>query len=266
MSKGNILNLKCEICGKEMLSTKSMSHIPLIHKITVKDYYDKFLRKPNEGFCIECGKETKFLGIFIKYQKFCSLKCSNQNQDRINLFKISYKENDLDEIKSKREETNLKRFGDKIANRNIDVKRKTKDTCMKRYGFTNPMMSKNISKKSYSNRKSSMPYSFKWKEYKFPSGEIVKIQGKENKTLDKLLKVFDEKEIYVHKGVPTIFYIDINGVKRKHFPDIYIKKLNWIFECKCNYTWNPDEETRKNNILKFKEAKKQGFNYNVIIE
>ena len=79
------------------------------------------------------------------------------------------------------------------------------------------------------------------------------------------LKCFKEKEILVHKGVPTIKYKDINGQIRDHFPDIYVPRYNWIFECKCNYTWNPDEKTKRNNILKIKSAKKQGFSYNLIM-
>ncbi len=266
MSFGKQINLKCEICGKELTSTKSMSHIPLIHKITIKQYFDKYLRKTNEGFCLECGNETKFLGIFLRYQKFCSLKCSNTNTTRKQKFSKSYKENDIEIIKEKRYNTNFIRYGNRNANQVREIKKKIVETCLRKYNVPNPMMRKEISDKSQSNRK--VPFtsaSYKWKKYLTPSGKVLLVQGKENKLLDKLLKIFPENEISVHKGVPTIKYIDCNGKVRKHFPDVYIKKLNWIFECKCNYTWNPNEVDRKNNILKYKEAKKLGFKYNIMI-
>ncbi len=265
MSFGKEIALKCEICGKELISTKSMSHIPLIHKISVKEYYDKYLRTQNEGFCLQCGKETKFLGIFKKYQKFCSLTCSNNNESRKQEFSKSYKKNDIQLIKEKRFNTNFLRYGNSNANQVPEIKKKIIETCLRKYNVRYAMMNKDISNKSYSNRKAPLPSSFKWKEYVMPSGRILLIQGRENKMLDKLLQIFTEEEILVHKGVPTIKYKDCNGIYRKHYPDAYVKKLNWIFECKCNYTWNPNEETRKNNILKYKEAKKLGFKYNVII-
>ena len=202
------INLKCEICGRDLLSTKSMSHIKLIHKIELKDYYDKFLKKDGEWICPECGKETTYRGVKLGYQKFCSLKCSNNNENRISLFKKSYKNNDMSEIKRKRENTNLLRYGDTNANNVLEIKMKNINTCMKRYGVSHPMMIKTISLKSYSSRKTPAPkVSFKWKDYILPSGKVVKVQGRENKMLDKLLKVFKESDLLIHNGVPTIKYI-----------------------------------------------------------
>ena len=76
------MSLYCKICGKKLKSTKSMSHVKTIHNMEIKEYYDKFLRKDGEGFCFNCKEETKFLGVKIGYQKFCSLSCSNKNINR----------------------------------------------------------------------------------------------------------------------------------------------------------------------------------------
>jgi hypothetical protein len=255
---------KCDICGFEVKNSKGTSHFYLKHNLTSKQYYDKYIRKEGEGLCIQCGKETKFLNW--KYQKFCSLKCSNNNETRKLTFSASYKLNDISLIKVKREETNLIRHGNKNANRVFKIKLKAKNTCLKKYGVDNPMKLKKISSKSFLCRKSPVPKtSFKWKNYKLPSGLIIKVQGRENLLLNKLLKSFNEKDLRIHKNVPTITYLDTNGKMRRYFPDVYVPRLNWIFEAKCNYTWNPNEETRKNNILKFKEVKKLGFKYNVVI-
>lgn len=255
---------KCVICGFEVKNKKGVSHFNLKHNLTSKQYYDRYIKQEHEGFCNQCGKETKFLNW--KYQKFCSLKCSNNNENRKLLFSKSYKLNDLKLIKNKRENTNLIRYGNKNANKVLEIKLKTKRSCLKKYGVENPMKLKKISLRAFGNRKSPVPKtSFKWKDYKLPSGIIIKIQGRENLLLDKLLKIFNENDLCIHKNVPTIQYFDSNGKMRRHFPDVFIPRLNWIFEAKCNYTWNPDEETRRNNILKFKEAKKLGFKYNVVI-
>jgi very-short-patch-repair endonuclease len=48
------------------------------HNISTKDYYDKFIKKENEGKCKRCNKETKFASINSGYQLFCSRSCSNK--------------------------------------------------------------------------------------------------------------------------------------------------------------------------------------------
>lgn len=62
--------LYCRECGREFETQKSLSgHIWNFHHITVKDYYDKYLKKfPDEGICI-CGNETTFLGTKYGYSK-----------------------------------------------------------------------------------------------------------------------------------------------------------------------------------------------------
>ncbi len=75
---------KCELCKREFeTATKLVSH--LTHpksscKINIKDYYDKFLRKPNEGICIYCGRETSF-GSIVKGYLFNKCKhCRNEGE------------------------------------------------------------------------------------------------------------------------------------------------------------------------------------------
>lgn len=67
--------MKCLICDKEFLMLgKHLS----VHKITCKEYYDRFLKKEKEGICY-CGNETKFYrDLKNGYRKTCSTKCSNR--------------------------------------------------------------------------------------------------------------------------------------------------------------------------------------------
>ena len=82
--KENVGKYKCKICNK--LVNGLGSHIIQFHHITCKEYYDKYLRKPGEGICPVCGKETTFRGIFKGvYLKHCSLLCSNNDIDTLKL-------------------------------------------------------------------------------------------------------------------------------------------------------------------------------------
>lgn len=76
------LEYKCSICdfSSEVYSGLS-SHIIQKHKIKIKDYYDTFLKKENEGKCIYCHRPTKFLNIKDGYKKYCSVKCSHQSDE-----------------------------------------------------------------------------------------------------------------------------------------------------------------------------------------
>ena len=72
--------LKCEICGREFKEYKGLGyHISQTHKISTKDYYNKYLRTDKEGICLECGKETSFRGLKIRYSTYCSSQCVSKS-------------------------------------------------------------------------------------------------------------------------------------------------------------------------------------------
>lgn len=65
----------CKICNRAFNTINSLSnHIKRTHKIEQKSYYDKYLRKPDEGFCPCCGKETTYNRF--GYRRFCSIRCN----------------------------------------------------------------------------------------------------------------------------------------------------------------------------------------------
>jgi hypothetical protein len=43
-------------------------------KMSHKEYYDKFFKKENEGICVFCGKESKFIRITTGYHRLCGAK------------------------------------------------------------------------------------------------------------------------------------------------------------------------------------------------
>jgi hypothetical protein len=72
--------IECKICGREFKNYRSFGCHIRTHKITSKEYYDRFLKKENEGICSVCGKETSFKNLRKGYCKFCSLKCANEGK------------------------------------------------------------------------------------------------------------------------------------------------------------------------------------------
>lgn len=67
---------KCNICDSEWPSlVKMIKHVNNKHKIKTTDYYDKYLKRPEEGICV-CGSPTKFSNVTNGYRAFCSKKCA----------------------------------------------------------------------------------------------------------------------------------------------------------------------------------------------
>ena len=118
----------CQICNKEI---KSNCHISKKHHVSAKEYYDTYIRKENEGFCLNCGKETTFISITNGYHDYCSKSCSgiinNQKQ----------------EVKDKIKQTKLIRYGDE----NYHNMEKTKQTNKERYGNEYAIATKSVRNK-----------------------------------------------------------------------------------------------------------------------
>ena len=70
--------------------------------------------------CPTCLKHTKWLGK-NNYQKFCSIKCAANNPD----------------VKTRREKTNIEKYGSNNVFKSDIIKRKIKQTCLERYGDEN---------------------------------------------------------------------------------------------------------------------------------
>jgi hypothetical protein len=71
----------CKVCGRECANYLGLSSHLRTHKITSKEYYDRFLKKEGEGICPVCGKETSFINLREGYHKFCSNKCANSKEN-----------------------------------------------------------------------------------------------------------------------------------------------------------------------------------------
>ena len=68
--------MKCEICNKELNGIRGLSvHLAKHHMdILSKDYYDKYLKKEDEGKCYFCGNPAIFFDLSKGYHKICGAK------------------------------------------------------------------------------------------------------------------------------------------------------------------------------------------------
>ena len=104
----------CKICNKTIIgvyASFTRSHLKNYHNISVKDYYDNYIKNDNEGKC-ECGNLTTFIDLKNGYRESCSVKCAAINQKRV----------------SKIKNTKLIRHGDE----NYSNRHKSKDTLLKK--------------------------------------------------------------------------------------------------------------------------------------
>jgi hypothetical protein len=154
------------------------------------------------------------------------------------------------EIKEKREETIIKKYGVKNAFQSNIIKQKIENSMINKYGVKHISQSQKIKDKKVetSLRNYGVEYptqnteimdkcsknAYKLKEYILPSGNIIKIQGYENYALDEILQdgILEEDIINGCKNVPEIWYEDENGIKHKHYVDIFIPNQNRCIEIK----------------------------------
>jgi len=81
--KNEPVELTCAICGAVLKGTNNAhvsavmrKHLKREHKIyEPRIYYDRFVKKENEGKCPVCGKETKFNGLMSGYEQYCGSSC-----------------------------------------------------------------------------------------------------------------------------------------------------------------------------------------------
>lgn len=113
--------VECKICNKELKDLKGLSvHLSKSHKMTkdeLKEYYDKYIKKENEGICYFCENESIFKGITQGYHKICSSKeCLGKTRATGTYEFLMYKYNLSKDDAIKLMEKRAKERGKKIKN------------------------------------------------------------------------------------------------------------------------------------------------------
>ena len=257
--------------------------------IMCENTFDKSLNNlhKNQNFgCITCAK-------IIKTKKISNTmlhKYGVEHAVHSEIFKNKMKETSLEKygveyaiqnetIKSKIRKTNLDKYGVEYGLQCESVKDKKIVTYLKNYGVENPLQSQIVKDKcketnlkrygfEYSSQNSEVMERmikgmYKSKQYIMPSENIISIQGYENYALDELLNLEQICENDIITGctnVPTIWYNDENGKKRRHYVDIFIPSQNRCIEVKSTWTAKLNNHTI---FLKQKAAKELGYKYEI---
>ena len=148
------------------------------------------------------------------------------------------------------------------------IQKKCNESLFKNTGYTSPAQNPKTLEKILKTKIERygdylIPMS-KYKDYKMPSGKIVKIQGNENYGINILLNQYSENDIIIGRKnieseIGKIYYYGIDNKSHIYYPDIYVKSQNKIFEVKSNFTYQLHKETN--------ELKKQAIiNKNIAFE
>jgi hypothetical protein len=170
-------------------------------------------------------------------------------------------------VKEKIKKGNIEKYGDPIVTKNQEIIERIKKTNLEKYGGNSPMCNEKIKEKS---RESTLkrfgclcPPFKSYKEYRMPSGKIVKYLGFENRAYSKLLTEMDEDDFFIPgSGLVNILkpieYLDLDLKKCLYFPDIFVPKWNKIIEVKSDWTYEINKEI---NILKGKACLALGYDF-----
>jgi hypothetical protein len=105
------------------------NHLLKTEHISTKEYFDNFLNSQSK-ICI-CGKEKTFIGLEKGYKKYCSSKCSSGQK----------------EVKDKRKNTVLKKYGVDSPAKEKSILDKMKRTNTIKYGCNFPLQNEKIKNK-----------------------------------------------------------------------------------------------------------------------
>jgi hypothetical protein len=207
--------IQCKICNKYYVSYKAlMLHVRQTHKLNAKEYYDKHLKKPEEGICPVCGKPTPFVNSNIGYQESCSLKCSFYNPKRIERLK----------------KNSLEKYGTEYPIQSEQTKNKIKQTNLEKYGHENPFGSKIVQEKIKQTNleKRGVEYAGKCKETRTKINKTYKERYGGHPWSNKNVQLKQRKTMKEKYGVEHNFQIDVEGRYERNIKqfgeDYYSKK------------------------------------------
>lgn len=205
----------------------------------------KCAAKSRQDTCIEkYGVDNPFKA------EQCKEKIKNTMKER---YGVEYNMQS-EEIKKGRDETNVKRYGDKMYLKS----QKFREECLRKFDCLYPCQNKQV-------RHKVLCSAFGTKKYKFPSGNVILVQGFENHGIDDFIDNRDCTEpdfVFMDdEGYPVINY-RFKKMDRKYFCDFYIPKYNLIVEVKSVFTMDLEE---KQNFAKMRACVENGYNAIIVV-
>ena len=203
---------------KQKIKETNLEKYGVEHSLQSKEVREKGKQTNLEKYGVENPFQSEDIKEKIKATNLEKYGCENPSQSQ--------------DIKNKKIETCIKHFSVQNPAQSNEVREKSKQTCLEKYGCENPQQNAGISEKSSKN-------AYKAYDYVFPSGRVERIQGYERFMLNDLLQKEDvlEHDIVVNRSeVPSVWYEDANGKKRRYFVDCFIKSQNRCIETKSTWT------------------------------
>lgn len=237
-------------CGKCFPSGKPKVNFDYIKKFAA-DNNCKLLSEPSEynsqksqlRFTCACGENF-----------MCCWKEFRFHRQTCGLVKCSLR---------RREDTNIKKYGEKNVMDVPEIKQKWKDSIIEKYGSMQKFMETTWEKSIQTcTKKYGVPHLYyleKFRNCYKPKTVVlpktkrhVKCQGYEDIAIQTLCQDpdFDEGDLVVGDDCPAIPYVYMNK-DAKYFPDIYLKSKRVLIEIKSMFTLHMQYER---NLLKFKAA------------
>ena len=122
--------MKCVFCNKEVDNIRKLSkHLRDNHKgLSIREYYDTYLKKENEGNCAVCNSPTRFVSLGAGYTNTCSCKCActynrsklKNDQEKYTKFIKKVKDNQTRIWKDREENGEMDIIVNKIKNSNLE--------------------------------------------------------------------------------------------------------------------------------------------------
>jgi len=227
---------KCSNCQNDTNKEKLK---PVIIKYLSDLGYSNFKYENREDFTVTCpnghttklsrGSNSDVPGEF----RLCG-ECNNErlssssNADRLN----------SDEGKKKSKQTCIKKYGAEHHMQNDEILEKTANTNLERYGVTTILQTETVHANSQKFNRTN-------KQIKLGSRTIT-VQGYEDKGIKYLLeteqkdlgRVLLEDDIVAGQGEIEPFWFKIDNKQRKYTPDIKIKNTNIYYEVKSTSSLN----------------------------
>jgi hypothetical protein len=217
-----------------------------VKKYDVKNpfQYQPFKEKGYQTMIEKCG-ETHIMKTEAgqsNYRSVCKERCGYEYPSQ------------SPECKAKVMQTCLKNNGVEHPSQSPEIMEKMYATNLKRHGKKHAMQNPEIAERSAHR-------AYCAKDYKMPSGTIIKVQGFEPYALNYLLETYAETDIVTGcKNVPIISYTTDDGKKHVHYVDIWIPSQNLMIEVKS--TWTISKNFDK-VLLKKQAALDAGYKYEI---
>jgi len=273
-------NLNCTQYTKELLQ-KMVERDRCIIDFNNIQIYSKLIKI---DFICSCGisyqktfKQIVSSGAFCKE---CTLKLANERNKETCLQKFGCEYSlQVKEVRDKGKETWMAKLGVDHPLKSKEVQERKKATCMETMGVPHQFASKEVQAKCENtmiakyNVKSCMQCAeisqkqfknaFRQKQYTFPDGVKIDVQGYEPFLLDILVKEgYTSSDIITDRiQVPEIWYKN-NDNKSRYYCDVYIPKTNTIYEVKSKWTYEKDI-----NMIKLKQQAclDAGYNFKLFV-